>query len=605
MKKTDIQKTLNLATAEHSRGNLAAAERLYRQILKVQPNNVEVIHRLGVACLSQNHLSDAIVFLKRTLVFAPKFAAAYSNLAVALRRAGQNTEAIASLRQAVSLEPTNITFIVNLGNALLTADLFDEAETTYRQALALTPEDPNALSQLGFALMNIESRAAESESCLRRSLAADPNNLSAATNLCLLMCKVGRRKEVIDLARATVNRAPNDSLAASALGLALSDESPSESLAWLRRSIALNPRQDNIWNSIGIREQEQGQIEDALNAYENALKINPNNREARFNRGRSLLLVGRWTEGWPDYEFRWGTAMTEIPVQTRPRWDGSSFENRTLLLYSEQGLGDTLQFMRYIPLVKQRGGKIILGVPKAVSGLLEGSPDIDMFVVSDTPLPPFDIQCPLLSLPLVFGTTPENTPPVIPLPHPTSAEVARWKQEIPQDERLKVGLVWTGNPDFPADRERSPGFDVISPLFETPNTLFVGVQVGPGLEAIRDRNLPPHFIELGSRVQSFVDTAAIMLNLDLVISSCTSPLHLAGSLNVPTWSMQPFVPDWRWMMNSETTPWYPSMRLFRQPKRGAWGPVIETISAQLRALSEPSAARSTDRRAMSGADIVL
>lgn len=325
-------------------------------------------------------------------------------------------------------------------------------------------------------------------------------------------------------------------------------------------------------------------FDEALASYEKALAIQPDFADAHFCESDLWLLIGDFARGWPKYEWRWNSTL--FPSAARhfalPPWLGTEpLDGKTILLHSEQGLGDTIQFCRYVPLVAKRGARIILEVEKSLVGLMRNLSGVAEVIAKGEPLPSFELHCPLASLPLAFATRLETIPadvPYLSIPLPCSE---RWQRKLAQISGLRVGISWAGNPNFRNDHNRSIGLQSLSPLLSHPTAQFVSLQkdlrVGD-LELLQNH---PQVIHLGAEIGSFVDTAAIISMLDLVISSDTSVVHLAGALGSPIWTLLPHAPDWRWLLDRDDSPWYPTMRLFRQPVPGDWRSVIAAVRAAL------------------------
>ncbi|HEY0837851.1 MAG TPA: hypothetical protein VGE72_28300, partial [Azospirillum sp.] len=337
--------------------------------------------------------------------------------------------------------------------------------------------------------------------------------------------------------------------------------------------------------------RDLGRLAEAVAGHGRADRLSGGEPTVRWNYALALLLAGRLQEGFAAHEARWRargfpTAPRGLP---QPLWQGEDIADRTILLHEEQGRGDAIQFARYAPLVAARGARVVLEVGEDLVGLMRTLPGVDTVIARGEDVPPVDVQCPLLSLPHAFGTTLATVPANVPYLAADPARAAGWRRRLAGDG-LKVGLVWAGNPAFAGDRDRSPGLVALLPLLDVPGVRFYGLQLGPGREELADRALPAAFTDLAPHVADFMDTAAIMDNLDLVISSCTSPAHLAGALGRPVWVLLSAVPDWRWLMGRVDSPWYPTARLFRQPRPGDWAAVVAEVRAALleRALSAPA-----------------
>ncbi|AWK85498.1 glycosyltransferase family 9 protein [Azospirillum thermophilum] len=344
---------------------------------------------------------------------------------------------------------------------------------------------------------------------------------------------------------------------------------------------------------VGLRAllyRDAHRLDEALRLHDRAVAAAPAAAEQRWNRGLTSLLAGRCREGWEDYESRWRTPgfPTKPRGFTQPLWSGGPIAGRTILLHEEQGRGDAIQFIRYAPLVAARGARVVVETGADLAALFGSVEGVSQVVVSGDPLPPFDLHCPLLSLPRAFGHGLPDIPARVPYLQADPQRTARWADRLadadPGGRPLRVGLVWAGNPGFAGDRERSPGLEVLRPLLAQPGCRFYGLQVGAGRLALLGEAMPASFTDLGAEIGDFADTAAVMAGLDLVISSCTAPAHLAGALGRPVWVMLSHTPDWRWLLDRSDSPWYPTARLFRQPAPGDWSPVVAAMRDALEAV---------------------
>jgi len=303
----------------------------------------------------------------------------------------------------------------------------------------------------------------------------------------------------------------------------------------------------------------------------------------------ALLLTGNFREGWREYEWRWETKYLISSRRTFPQrlWDGSDIKGLTILLHAEQGFGDTIQFIRYAPLVARRGAKIIFECPKELISLLRSVEGIEEVIVRGETLPEFNLHCPLLSLPLAFDTTLETIPAMIPYITNDPTYTEKWKNKIDwADSRFRIGLAWAGNPGFKQNRYRNCELENFLPLTQLPRVIFYSLQKG---EEAKEAKHPPggmKIIDLTEDIHDFSDTAAFIENIDLVISIDTAVTHLAGAMGRPVWTLLPFSPEWRWMLNREDSPWYPTMRLFRQSSHGDWESVISLVEKNLSELLE-------------------
>jgi len=352
----------------------------------------------------------------------------------------------------------------------------------------------------------------------------------------------------------------------------------------IRQAIALIPTSPGAHYNLAKALTGNNQLTEAIAAYRQTIALKPGYAEAHHNLSLLLLLLGDMAQGWKEYEWRSLCNNMAVPRRNivQRQWDGSPLANRTILLHPEQGFGDTIQFIRYAPLVAQRGGRVLVGCAPELRRLLQNMPGVGRCLDSGLMLPPFDVHCPLLSLPLAFGTTLETIPHGVPYLQADAAGVEHWRNKLALDPAgFKVGLVWAGRPTHKNERNRSLPLAALAPLAQVPGVRFYSLQKG---EAAQQARTPPQglaLIDHTADLHDFADTAALIANLDLVIAVDTAVVHLAGALGKPVWTLLPFLPDWRWLLNRTDTPWYPSMRLFRQGAPGDWSGVIQQVTQAL------------------------
>lgn len=369
-----------------------------------------------------------------------------------------------------------------------------------------------------------------------------------------------------------------------------------------RRTIALTPDGGGAYTSLGTAEQAHLRVDRSETAWRRAIRLDAADADAHLNLAWVLLITGRYAEGWPEFEWRWRREDFTTPRRAFPcpLWMGEPLDGRTILIHAEQGFGDTVQMLRYVPLVAARGGRVVVEAHPALAPLIAdrfGGADV-AFAPLGSPLPDFDLHCPFMSLPLAFGTTLDTIPAPRSYLRSAPERVARWAPRLEATPAggaggrvLKVGLLWAGNPHFKGDRDRSPRLAPLLGLLRVPGVRFFGLQMGEGRRDMEGVDLPPDFVDLGAEIGDFGDSAAIMSGLDLVVTSCSAPAHLAGALGVPTWLLLTYAPDWRWLLEREDSPWYPSVRLYRQAARGDWAGVAARVTADLRRLVGSSVGR--------------
>ena len=457
-------------------------------------------------------------------------------------------------------------------------------------------------------------RLGEAEQLYRQILARQPGHIQAMHNLGQIALQAGRNDAAVDLIRRATSLGPNYAEAHNNLGNALRAQGqPDEAIAAYRRAFALNPNLPEVHNNLGNALAEKGQLEEAITAYRQAISLRPEYAEAHYNLGSALkeqgqldeaiaayrqaialkpnlpeahnnlslalLARGDFQQGWEEYEWRWKCKGFPPPRNfAQPQWDGGPLEARTLLLHAEQGLGDAIQFIRYLPLVAQRGGRIIIECQAELQRLFQTMAGICQVVAFGQPLPAFDLHCPLLSLPRVFGTNLANIPHIVPYLSPDPALVDAWSRTLGSpDGRLRVGLAWAGSPRFKGNRARSLNLQQLAPFAAVPGVKFYSLQKGAAGEQAKSPPVGLELVDLGPDLNDFADTAAVMSLMDLIITTDTSVPHLAGAMGRPVWLMLQFAPDWRWLLERQDSPWYPTMRLFRQSRTGDWDGVIMRV----------------------------
>jgi tetratricopeptide (TPR) repeat protein len=484
----------------------------------------------------------------------PDAAEPHFRRALALQAEGKAAAAERSYRAALACRPEMAEAHYNLGLLLQECGRLDEAVGAYRRALEIRPDFAAAWNNLGTAHLDQEDLEAAA-AAFARAVTLDPNWSDAAYNLGTARHRQGRSAEAIEL---------------------------------YRRALDLNPQAFKACNNIAKALQDRGELEAAIAWYRRALALKPDYAEARFNLATANLLSGNLRAGWPDYEWRFQRRDWRRVYPCRldaPRWQGEPFAGRTLIVHSEQGFGDVLQFVRYLPRVKVRGGTVVFETRRALLPLLAGIAGADRVV----PLPegsartPGDLAVPLLSLPGVFGTELETIPAEVPYLFADPQRARRWQARIGGAE-LRVGLVWAGTATDPG---RACPLAWFAPLTRLPGVRFYGLQKGPEVDRLRSEGLPEGMVleNLGGDFEDFADTAAAIEHLDLVIAIDTAVAHLAGAMGKPVWVLLSAVPDWRWLLEGETSPWYPTMRLFRQERCGQWGPPLTRLARRLEELA--------------------
>jgi tetratricopeptide (TPR) repeat protein len=566
---TQAWTSLGLSQAEL--GRCADAESSFRQALEIEPRSPRILNNLGNVLSDQGRRQEAADVLRQALAIDPQCVDAHNNLGNALRELGECDEAIASFERAIAIRAEFPEAHNNLGIAWAAKGNYDRACDCYREALRIWPEYPAAHNNLGIALGH-QKKFAESIASYRRALQLKPDYAEAYNNL----------------------------------GIALSQEGEyEEAVTCFRRAIDLKPSYAEAFSNLGITLTELGQLDEALESYNEAVRLKPNYPDAYMNRALAFLVRGDFERGWSEYELRWQCKDFHARNFKKPRWNGEPLDGRRALLHAEQGFGDTFQFVRFARLVKEeRGGTVIIWCPKPLVPIVSQCPYVDEVTLEGDKLPEFDCHLPLLSLPMVFGTTLDTVPREVPYLFAKPELIEHWRDELSYINAFKIGINWQGNPRYRGDRHRSVPLEQFAPLAKIKGVRLISLQKGLGVEQVAKVSAKVSVTELGAHrdeaAGAFMDTAAILKNLDLVISSDTSLVHLAGGLGVPTWVVLPWAADWRWLLDREDSPWYPSMRLFRQPEQGNWDEVFRQVVAEVHELLARRQCCLNDRQAVCG-----
>ena len=582
---SNVQQLLSAAFRHHQAGELAQAESLYQQALALQPDHADAWHLSGVAAYQGGRLAEAVEKLRRAISLNDRQAAFHNHLGAALAGLKQSAEAEAAFRLALALAPDDAQLHYNLASLLMQTGRSSEAIEAFQSATRLAPNFDAAYFNLGNALRD-QHRWQEAIVAYEQAIRSRANYAEAWNNLGTTYNACGKH----DQARSALERAialrPGYTRARCNLGVVHTDEDRlTEAVALYDDILSQEPTSAEAHNNRGVALMHMGRLDEALASAQRALEVNPDYLEARKNRAVIRLFQGDYDRGWPEFEVRFQCKDYSPNPFSQPKWDGGSLDGRRILLHAEQGLGDTIQFIRYAKIARKRGGFVILRVAKALRKLLTNFSGADELITDDQPTPPFDVQASLMSLPAIVGTSLDTVPADVPYVTADPTIVASWRMELERRPTFKIGIAWQGNPQFRGDRTRSLPLACFEPLAALPNVELISLQKGLGCEqlaALQGRFQVTDFsARLDETTGPFMDTAAIMAAIDLVITSDTSTAHLAGALGATTWVALAAVPEWRWMLNRANTPWYPTMRLFRQPSPGDWSTVFEHMAAHL------------------------
>jgi tetratricopeptide (TPR) repeat protein len=546
----------------HRSGQLDRAEPLYRQVLAAEPRNSDALHYLGVLLIQR----------------------------------GQSPQGSELIRQAISLRPDAVDYHVSLTEYFIQSGLWKEVDESIRRIVASEPTNHALLMQLGRRLAQF-GRRMEAIELIKLAISAEPQNAEYRGMLAILYCDIGRNDLAIEELREGIRRRPLDARLWHNLGAFLCNSNQigeglkaidealrlnpelagalanravalrqlgrrAEAMLDLRRGIEIDPRTPQLQNNLGALLYDDGKWEESMAAWKLAVEQAPNSPMEHWNYARVLLQLGYFEQGWDEFEWRLKLPLLKLNRNFKqPQWDGSDPTGKTILLYAEGGHGDAIQFIRLAPEIIARGGKWLLECQPALVSLFENLPGIDRVIPRGEELPEFDMQIPLQSLPRIARVRLENIPSQVPYLKAPQDRVRRWADRLVVDPHPRVGLVWAGSTVGGDVRTRS--LSTFAPLAGAGNIRFYSLQKGD-----ESRQPPPpgmDWVDYTTELHDFVDTAALVQNLDLVITVDTSMAHLAGALARPVWVLIPFQSDFRWLIDRTDSPWYPTMRLFREP----------------------------------------
>ena len=566
------------------------AEIAFRHAVEHAPRFAEAHFNLGKALFELDRLQDAEECLLKTLQLSPKHISAIEFLAAIYRQMKQPVKALECLEHILRFQPTYVPAIVSISKIQSERGQALEAETGYRMAIQLDPNSADAYVGLGVLLAD-HRHYAEACDLFWKAIAIVPNSAQFHSNLGNAQRELGQYGPAEASLKKAIELDPDDVSAHHNLGKLFSDLGDLNlATDHYRRAMSLEPNNANAQVGLGSVFAMQGNFSHAEECFQHALAIDPKRAQAHFNLSLIHLVRGDLADGFRGYEYRWQTSSFSPRGLPQPMWNGETVPDKTVLIHCEQGLGDTLQFCRYLQLVKQRVGRVVLEVPRSLLPLLRTCPGVDCLVAAGDELRDFDFQSPLLSLPRILGTTLQSLPDNVPYLTASPDRVDKWEKKLGPKDGLRIGIAWRGNPCHQFDKDRSVPLTAFEPLAKIDGVTLISLQKGQGSDDIKAIRDPFGLIDFGSELDlhggAFMDTAALMKNIDLVISVDSAPAHLAGGLGVPVWLVLSRVADWRWLLNREDSPWYPTMRLFRQTISGDWQHVFGHIADQLKAYAE-------------------
>jgi tetratricopeptide (TPR) repeat protein len=503
----------------------------------------------GNDLMDRGEVAEAIAVYRRLTTLAPQSGPAHRKLALALEQHGELGEALAACGRAVELKGDDLDAYLIMARLLLKLERMEQAVAMYELAALAAPARSDVQANLAAALAR-QGRLEEASAACRKAIALSPKNVGAYLNLGIIRSKRDDLEGAVEA---------------------------------YRQAVSIDPSSPDAFTNLGTALGSLGMSEAAIEASARAVELRPLDAELHYNHAMLLLLAGDLTAGFREFEWR----LTHPAPKFRPRsfdvprWRGEPREGRTLLIHAEQGLGDSLHFVRFVARAAATGGPVVLQVQPQLVELLRDS--LDVTVISrDEPAPPFDLHVPLMSLPFEFGITMATIPAEVPYLRATAAKAAEWRERLASTSGLKVGVVWAGSPGHRHDRMRSLPAELVLPRLAISGVQLFSLQKEPRADdRIVLERLTSKIVDLAPSLASFADTAAAVSAMDLVISVDTAVAHLAGALGKPTWILLPHSLDWRWLYQREDTPWYPTARLFRQTRSRDWTSVLDRLPLEL------------------------
>ncbi len=582
-----IAEMIRDAVDRHRAGHLDQAEGLYRRVLSEEPENPAVLHLLGTLAHQRGQNDVALDLVRRAIADDANVAEFHNTLGVILQALDKSQEALSAYRQAISLRPDYAETYNNMAMVLQSLGKCSQAIENYKQAAHLAPGCAEIHYNLGNALQ-AGARHSEAADSYERALKLKHGYAEAYNNLAITLREQGQIEQATENYRQAIRLEPDCVRFHSNLASILQHQGRlAEAVVHCERTVSLEPDCAEVYHNLASVLRDQGRCDEAVEQNRRAIRLRPDHAETHWNQAIAHLLNGDFSEGWKEYEWRRKTgsrASTYPHTHQKPRWNGEFLAGKRLLVHCEQGLGDCIQFVRYLPMLKALGAVVIFEAWPSLCGLLKEFDGIDELVelsFERKTRAQFDCCASIMDLPGIFGTTEKTIPASVPYIHADPARVEYWRRKLAGPD-FKVGIVWAGSARHANDHNRSCGLERFAPIGKIEGIKLYGLQEGePARQAVELVGKLP-MENLGEQFTDFTDTAAVIENLDLLISVDTAVLHLAGAMGKPAWGLLPFAPDWRWMLDRTDSPWYPTMKLFRQEEWGGWNSVFRNVAEELR-----------------------
>ncbi|MBU3577681.1 tetratricopeptide repeat protein [Polynucleobacter sp. UK-Kesae-W10] len=589
MNPAQIQSLFQQAVQLHQQGQLDSAEKIYEQILALAPNQFDALHLSGVVALQKKQFDKAEHLLESALRINPNHFHALNNYGNLLLESGKNQEALNAFSKAIALNPSFFQAHFNRGNTLLELEDYRAAIESFQQCLKLDPGQ----AEIYYSLGNAHKQLQEFDQAIQyyeQATQLQPAYVEAFNNCGLAHKELKQFTQAAECYSKALALNPQYAAAYCNQGVLQTYHTQiPEALASFDQAIAIQPNYAEAWNNKGVALNELMQLDQAIAHYQKAIDIEAQYADAHYNKGYALLLQQHFQEGLKEHEWRrqLPSYLHSAPTISKPLWLGDSpLEGKRILVFCEQGLGDTIQFSRFITPLSDLAAHVVFVVPGALLALLQ-APNERVTLVDEKHLPSdVDCYCPLLSLPYSLNIRTVDIARIHPSLLIDQAKVAQWNSRLGRKKgALRVGITWSGNPTFKKDHLRSLALADFVKCLPEQNIEYISLQqvIRPRDQELVSQLSHIQFVE--KEIVDFSDTAALIECLDLVVTTCTSIAHLAGSLGKPCWVLLPFAPDWKWFASSTSSPWYPSVKLFRQPELRNWDAVFANVKSELSALA--------------------
>ena len=572
---------LKQALEQHQAGCFDQAELAYKEVLRLSPENPDALHFLGLIAYQNQDYDTAADLIVKAISVVPNNPIFFRHLGQTFQKQNKLDQAADSYRKAIEINPEYVEAYNNLGGLFHLRKKLDQAINLFQKSISLDSNMADTHYVLGqlFEEKGMPPRALKA---YQKAIALNPKHAEAQCKIGDIFQEQGNLDQAINSYRVALDSCPGFAEGYNNLGSVLKKKNQLDAaIVAFEKAIETNPKYVRAYSNLGAALVEKNEIEEATQHFERALFMNPDFADAHFNQAIIFLLQGRLEEGWEKYEWRWNSTQKSQKRDFKQLlWNGTTLNGKTILVHTEQGFGDAIQFVRYVDLLCDLNTTVIFECETELKTLFKSIDCIDKLVAKGEKIPDFDVHVPLLSLPRIFGTTLKNIPAEIPYLYPDVEVNPIFLSD--SSRKFKIGIAWAGNPEHVNDHNRSIDLKRFECLLSLEEYEFFSLQIGEHREDIKQYGYDYMIKDLGKQFADFHCTASAILQLDLIISVDTAVAHLAGALGKPVWILLPFMPDWRWMLNRLDSPWYPSMRLFRQNEIGNWMSVFEQLKLSLK-----------------------